>query len=51
MSPITCFDAFSEAAVRRLVDPDHASRLDDVVAALSVLGRGLIIEDQKQVAA
>ncbi|OOG27860.1 HicB family protein [Thioalkalivibrio denitrificans] len=41
----------SEAAVRRLVDPDHASRLDGVVAALSVLGRGLIIEDQKQVAA
>jgi hypothetical protein len=30
---------------------DHASRLDGVVAALSVLGRGLIIEDQKQVAA
>jgi hypothetical protein len=51
MSPITCFYAFSEAAFRRLVDPDHASRLDDVVAALSVLGRGLIIEDQKQVAA
>jgi antitoxin HicB len=41
----------SEAAVRRLVDPDHASRLDGVVAALSVLGRGLIIEDQKQVPA
>jgi antitoxin HicB len=41
----------SEAAVRRLVDPDHASRLDGIVAALSVLGRGLIIEDQKQVAA
>jgi antitoxin HicB len=41
----------SEAAVRRLVDPDHASRLDGLVAALSVLGRGLIIEDQKQVAA
>jgi antitoxin HicB len=41
----------SEGAVRRLVDPDHASRLDGIVAALSVLGRGLIIEDQKQVAA
>ncbi|WP_198005603.1 type II toxin-antitoxin system HicB family antitoxin [Thioalkalivibrio thiocyanodenitrificans] len=41
----------SEAAVRRLVDPDHASRPDGVVAALSVLGRGLIIEDQRQVAA
>jgi hypothetical protein len=26
----------SEAAVRRLVDPDHASRLDDVVLASSV---------------
>lgn len=41
----------SEGAVRRLVDPDHASRLDGVVAALSALGRGLIIEDQQQIAA
>lgn len=40
----------SEGAVRRLVDPDHASRLDRVVAALAALGHGLIIEDQKQAA-
>lgn len=37
----------SEGAVRRLVDPDHASRLDGVVAALFEIGHGLIIEDQK----
>jgi antitoxin HicB len=37
--------------IRRLLDPDHASRLDGVVAALSDLGRGLISEDQNQVAA
>ena len=36
----------SESAVRRLVNPDHLSRLDRVVAALSVLGRRLVIEDQ-----
>lgn len=36
----------SEGAVRRLVDPDHASRLDRVVAALAALGHHLIIEDQ-----
>lgn len=41
----------SEGAVRRLVDPDHASRLDGVVTALAAIGHGLIIEDQKQVAA
>ena len=41
----------SEGAVRRLVDPDHASRLDGVVNALASLGHGLIIEDQKQNAA
>ena len=41
----------SEGAVRRLVNPDHSSRLDGVVAALAVLGHGLVIEDQKQVAA
>ena len=35
----------SEGAVRRLVNPDHASRLDGVVAALSCLGRRLVIED------
>jgi hypothetical protein len=39
------------AAVSRLALPDHASRLDVAVAASSVLGRGLIIGDQKQVAA
>ena len=37
----------SEGAVRRLVNPDHASRLDGVVAALSAIGHRLIIEDQK----
>jgi len=36
----------SESAVRRLVNPDHLSRLDRVVAALAVLGRRLVIEDQ-----
>jgi len=36
----------SEGAVRRLVDPDHSSRLDRVVAALDALGQHLIIEDQ-----
>lgn len=41
----------SEGAVRRLVNPDHASRLDRVVTALNVIGHELIIEDQKQVAA
>jgi len=41
----------SEGAVRRLMNPDHASRLDGVVAALAALGRGIIIEDQKQYAA
>jgi antitoxin HicB len=38
----------SEGAVRRLLDMDHASRIDGVIAALSVLGAGLIIEDQRQ---
>lgn len=36
----------SESAVRRLVNPDHLSRLDRVVAALAALGRRLVIEDQ-----
>jgi antitoxin HicB len=40
----------SEGAVRRLVDPDHASRLDRVVTALSALGHSLIIEDQSNAA-
>lgn len=41
----------SEGAVRRLVNPDHASRLDGVVAALAALGHSLIIEDHTQDAA
>lgn len=41
----------SEGAVRRLLDPDHASRLDGVVNALAILGHSLIIEDQNQNAA
>lgn len=41
----------SEGAVRRLVNPDHASRLDVVVAALEVLGHSLIIEDRGRDAA
>jgi len=40
----------SEGAVRRLVDPDHASRLDGIVAALHALGHSLIIEDQSNAA-
>lgn len=36
----------SEGAVRRLVDPDHLSKLDGVVAALAQLGRGIVIEDR-----
>ena len=38
----------SEGAIRRLVDMDHASRMDGVIAALAVLGAGIIIEDQRQ---
>ena len=38
----------SEGAVRRLVNPDHDSRLDGIVAALAVLGHGLVVEDMKQ---
>lgn len=40
----------SEAAVRRLVDPDHTSRLDRVVTALAAMGHSLIIEDQSNAA-
>ena len=36
----------SEGVIRRLVNPDHASRLDGVVVALAAIGHGLIIEDQ-----
>lgn len=38
----------SEGAIRRLVDMDHASRMDGVIAALAALGAGIIIEDQRQ---
>lgn len=38
----------SEGAIRRLVDMDHASRMDGIIAALTVLGVGIIIEDQRQ---
>jgi antitoxin HicB len=38
----------TEGAVRRLVNPDHASRIDGVIDALAVLGQCLIIEDQIQ---
>ena len=38
----------SEGTVRRLVDMDHASRIDGVIEALAVLGTGIIIEDQQQ---
>lgn len=38
----------TEGSVRRLVNPDHASRLDGVVAALAAVGHQLIIEDQPQ---
>jgi len=37
--------AVTEAVVRRLVDPDHASRLDRVVTALQTLGAAVAIED------
>ncbi|MGE0047699.1 MAG: type II toxin-antitoxin system HicB family antitoxin [Acidithiobacillus sp.] len=38
----------SEGAVRRLMDVDHASRMDGVIAALAALGSGIIIEDQRR---
>ncbi|MHB8211107.1 MAG: type II toxin-antitoxin system HicB family antitoxin [Acidithiobacillus sp.] len=38
----------SEGAIRRLMDMDHASRMDGVIAALAALGAGIIIEDQRQ---
>ena len=34
----------SETAVRRLVNPDHESRLSNIVEALAVLGQHLVIE-------
>jgi antitoxin HicB len=41
----------SEGAVRRLVNPDHASRLDGIVAALAAIGHELVVEDQELIAA
>ena len=41
----------SEGAVRRLVNMDHASKIDGVIAALAMLGTQLIIEDHQTVAA
>jgi antitoxin HicB len=34
----------TEAVVRRLVDPDHRSRIEKVEAALSVLGKQVVVE-------
>ena len=36
----------SEAAVRKLVDPDHRSHIGQVKKALNVLGRSLVVEDK-----
>ena len=35
----------TEAALRRLMDPDHGSSLEAVLEALATLGYGLILED------
>lgn len=35
----------TETVVRRLVDPDHASRIERVEDALAALGVGLVVED------
>lgn len=34
----------SEAVVRRLLDPDHASKMEGIMNALEALGHGIIIE-------
>jgi antitoxin HicB len=34
----------TEAVVRRLVDPDHGSRIEKIEIALRVLGRRLVVE-------
>lgn len=34
----------TEAAARRLVDPDHSSRIEGVERALAALGRRLVVE-------
>ena len=36
----------SEAAVRKLVNPDHRSHIGHVENALKVLGRSLVVEDK-----
>jgi antitoxin HicB len=36
----------SEAAVRKLLDPDHRSHIGQVEAALKALGRALVVEDK-----
>lgn len=41
----------TEAVVRRMVDPDHASKLDRLVDGLSCLGVSLAIEDMPVVSA
>ena len=35
----------TEGAVRKLVDPDHRSHIDGVLAALRILGKTLVVED------
>lgn len=34
----------TEAAVRRLIDPDHCSHIGQVEEALAVLGKWLVVE-------
>ena len=36
----------SEAAVRKLLDPDHRSHISTVERALRALGRSLVVEDR-----
>lgn len=36
----------TEAAVRKLVDPDHRSHIGQVEAALKIFGRTLVVEDR-----
>ena len=35
----------TEGAVRRLANPDHASKLNGVIQALAIVGRQLVVED------
>ena len=39
----------SEAAVRKLLDPDHRSHISTVERALRALGRSLVVEDRETV--